>query len=132
MQTNTTPWEASTESEASQLSRSLDPTNKNLRITKVQYCIFIKHFGMHVKKMFYGHKVCFSSLSRVHSLSVLGGRTSQAIVDAALNALRSLVKDRLGGKTRGSDYSRQVLKLCMKILLSYCFICLSLIDSVML
>uniref|UniRef100_A0A673JSP5 Protein disulfide-isomerase A6 n=1 Tax=Sinocyclocheilus rhinocerous TaxID=307959 RepID=A0A673JSP5_9TELE len=36
-----------------------------------------------------------------------GGRSSQAIVDAALNALRSLVKDRLGGKTGGSDYGRQ-------------------------
>ncbi|KAL0164728.1 hypothetical protein M9458_040481, partial [Cirrhinus mrigala] len=36
-----------------------------------------------------------------------GGRTSQAIVDAALNALRSLVKDRLGGKTGGSDYGKQ-------------------------
>ncbi|TRY99588.1 hypothetical protein DNTS_007904 [Danionella cerebrum] len=36
-----------------------------------------------------------------------GGRTSQAIVDAALNAVRSLVKDRLGGKTGGSDYGRQ-------------------------
>ncbi|XP_071776349.1 protein disulfide-isomerase A6 [Centroberyx gerrardi] len=32
-----------------------------------------------------------------------GGRGSQAIVDGALNALRSLVKDRLSG----SDYSRQ-------------------------
>ncbi|XP_071396531.1 protein disulfide-isomerase A6-like, partial [Centroberyx affinis] len=32
-----------------------------------------------------------------------GGRSSQAIVDGALNALRSLVKDRLSG----SDYSRQ-------------------------
>ncbi|MFT7813345.1 protein disulfide-isomerase A6 [Arapaima gigas] len=36
-----------------------------------------------------------------------GGRTSQAIVDAAMNALRSLVKDRLGGKSGGSDHSRQ-------------------------
>ncbi|XP_051954192.1 protein disulfide-isomerase A6-like [Xyrauchen texanus] len=36
-----------------------------------------------------------------------GGRSSQAIVDAALNALRSLVKDRLSGKSRGSDYGRQ-------------------------
>ncbi|KAI2652043.1 Protein disulfide-isomerase A6 [Labeo rohita] len=36
-----------------------------------------------------------------------GGRSSQAIVDAALNALRSLVKDRLGGKTGGSDHGRQ-------------------------
>lgn len=36
-----------------------------------------------------------------------GGRSSQAIVDTALNALRSIVKDRLSGKTGGSDYSRQ-------------------------
>lgn len=36
-----------------------------------------------------------------------GGRSSQAIVDTALNTLRSLVKDRLSGKTGGSDYSRQ-------------------------
>uniref|UniRef100_A0A672NZK1 Protein disulfide-isomerase A6 n=1 Tax=Sinocyclocheilus grahami TaxID=75366 RepID=A0A672NZK1_SINGR len=36
-----------------------------------------------------------------------GGRSSQAIVDAALNALRSLVKDRLGGKTGGTDYGKQ-------------------------
>ena len=32
-----------------------------------------------------------------------GGRTGEAIVDAALSALRQLVKDRLGG--RGSGYS---------------------------
>uniref|UniRef100_A0A8C2F472 Protein disulfide-isomerase A6 n=1 Tax=Cyprinus carpio TaxID=7962 RepID=A0A8C2F472_CYPCA len=36
-----------------------------------------------------------------------GGRSGQAIVDAALNALRSLVKDRLGGKAGGSDYGKQ-------------------------
>ncbi|XP_041950346.1 protein disulfide-isomerase A6 [Alosa sapidissima] len=36
-----------------------------------------------------------------------GGRSSQAIVDEAINALRSLVKDRLGGRTGGSDYSKQ-------------------------
>ncbi|KAF6723976.1 Protein disulfide-isomerase A6 [Oryzias melastigma] len=36
-----------------------------------------------------------------------GGRTSQAIVDGAMNALRSLVKDRLSGKSGGSSYSRQ-------------------------
>uniref|UniRef100_A0A8C6TWA2 Protein disulfide-isomerase A6 n=1 Tax=Neogobius melanostomus TaxID=47308 RepID=A0A8C6TWA2_9GOBI len=36
-----------------------------------------------------------------------GGRTSQAIVDGALNALKSLVKDRLSGKSGGSSYSKQ-------------------------
>ncbi|XP_036398209.1 protein disulfide-isomerase A6 [Megalops cyprinoides] len=36
-----------------------------------------------------------------------GGRTSQAIVDGAMNALRSLVKERLSGRTGGSDQSRQ-------------------------
>ncbi|KAL2082437.1 hypothetical protein ACEWY4_022255 [Coilia grayii] len=36
-----------------------------------------------------------------------GGRSGQAIVDEAMNALRSLVKERLGGRTGGSDYSRQ-------------------------
>lgn len=36
-----------------------------------------------------------------------GGRSSQAIVEAALNAARSLVKDRLSGKSGGSDYSKQ-------------------------
>ncbi|XP_033846626.1 protein disulfide-isomerase A6 [Periophthalmus magnuspinnatus] len=35
-----------------------------------------------------------------------GGRTSQAIVDGALNALKSLVKDRLSGKTGGSSYKQ--------------------------
>ncbi|XP_029451753.1 protein disulfide-isomerase A6 [Rhinatrema bivittatum] len=35
-----------------------------------------------------------------------GGRTSDAIVDAALSALQSLVKDRLGGR-RGYDSGRQ-------------------------
>lgn len=39
-----------------------------------------------------------------------GGRSSQAIVDAALSALRSLVKERLSGKTGGSDYNREVQK----------------------
>ncbi|XP_076021370.1 protein disulfide-isomerase A6 isoform X2 [Genypterus blacodes] len=36
-----------------------------------------------------------------------GGRSSQAIVDGALNALRSLVKDRLSGKAGSSGYSKQ-------------------------
>uniref|UniRef100_A0A665W7Z3 Protein disulfide-isomerase A6 n=1 Tax=Echeneis naucrates TaxID=173247 RepID=A0A665W7Z3_ECHNA len=36
-----------------------------------------------------------------------GGRSSQAIVDGAMNALRSLVKDRLSGKSGGSGYSKQ-------------------------
>uniref|UniRef100_A0A673YVZ3 Protein disulfide-isomerase A6 n=1 Tax=Salmo trutta TaxID=8032 RepID=A0A673YVZ3_SALTR len=36
-----------------------------------------------------------------------GGRSSQAIVDAALNTLRTLVKDRMSGRSGGSDYSRQ-------------------------
>lgn len=44
----------------------------------------------------------------------VGGRSSQAIVEAALNAARSLVKDRLSGKSGGSDYSRQVLKSAQK------------------
>lgn len=50
----------------------------------------------------------------------VGGRSSQAIVEAALNAARSLVKDRLSGKSGGSDYSRQVLKYTN--LLFYLFI----------
>uniref|UniRef100_A0A8C7YG59 Protein disulfide-isomerase A6 n=1 Tax=Oryzias sinensis TaxID=183150 RepID=A0A8C7YG59_9TELE len=37
-----------------------------------------------------------------------GARSSQAIVDGAMNALRSLVKDRLSGKSGSSGYSRQV------------------------
>uniref|UniRef100_A0A673CAK8 Protein disulfide-isomerase A6 n=1 Tax=Sphaeramia orbicularis TaxID=375764 RepID=A0A673CAK8_9TELE len=37
-----------------------------------------------------------------------GGRSSQAIVDGAMNALRTLVKDRLSGKAGGSSYSKQV------------------------
>ncbi|KAG8445647.1 hypothetical protein GDO86_010433 [Hymenochirus boettgeri] len=36
-----------------------------------------------------------------------GGRTSEAIVDSALSSLRSLVKDRLGGRAGGSDSGRQ-------------------------
>ncbi|XP_075869575.1 protein disulfide-isomerase A6 [Nelusetta ayraudi] len=36
-----------------------------------------------------------------------GGRSSQAIVDGAMNALRSLVKDRLSGKSGSSGYSKQ-------------------------
>ncbi|NP_001086643.1 protein disulfide isomerase family A member 6 L homeolog precursor [Xenopus laevis] len=36
-----------------------------------------------------------------------GGRTADAIVDAALNSLRSFVKDRLGGRSGGSDSGRQ-------------------------
>ncbi|KAG9336879.1 hypothetical protein JZ751_003227 [Albula glossodonta] len=37
----------------------------------------------------------------------LGARSSQAIVDGAMNALRSLVKDRMSGRTGGSDQGRQ-------------------------
>ncbi|KAK6294980.1 hypothetical protein J4Q44_G00342060 [Coregonus suidteri] len=36
-----------------------------------------------------------------------GARSSQAIVDGALNALRTLVKDRMSGRSGGSDYSKQ-------------------------
>ncbi|KAI1895127.1 hypothetical protein AGOR_G00103100 [Albula goreensis] len=36
-----------------------------------------------------------------------GARSSQAIVDGAMNALRSLVKDRMSGRTGGSDQGRQ-------------------------
>ncbi|XP_062267031.1 protein disulfide-isomerase A6 isoform X1 [Platichthys flesus] len=36
-----------------------------------------------------------------------GGRSSQAIVDGAMNSLRSLVKDRLSGKSGSSGYSKQ-------------------------
>ncbi|XP_035260754.1 protein disulfide-isomerase A6 [Anguilla anguilla] len=36
-----------------------------------------------------------------------GARSSQAIVDGAVNALRSLVKDRMAGKTGGSEQGRQ-------------------------
>ncbi|KAJ8387929.1 hypothetical protein AAFF_G00148630 [Aldrovandia affinis] len=36
-----------------------------------------------------------------------GARSTQAIVDGAMNALRSLVKDRMSGKAGGSDQSRQ-------------------------
>ncbi|KAG7270483.1 hypothetical protein CRUP_032779 [Coryphaenoides rupestris] len=36
-----------------------------------------------------------------------GGRSDQAIVEGAMNTLRSLVKERLSGKSGGSDYSRQ-------------------------
>uniref|UniRef100_A0A674P558 Protein disulfide-isomerase A6 n=1 Tax=Takifugu rubripes TaxID=31033 RepID=A0A674P558_TAKRU len=37
-----------------------------------------------------------------------GGRSSQAIVDGALSALRSLVKERLSGGSSGSGYNKQV------------------------
>ncbi|XP_078503927.1 protein disulfide-isomerase A6 [Lissotriton helveticus] len=36
-----------------------------------------------------------------------GARTGEAIVDAALNALRSFVKDRMGGRSSGHDSGRQ-------------------------
>ncbi|XP_013871145.1 protein disulfide-isomerase A6 isoform X2 [Austrofundulus limnaeus] len=36
-----------------------------------------------------------------------GGRSSQAIVDGAMNSLRSLVKERLSGRSGGSGYSKQ-------------------------
>ncbi|XP_028253013.1 protein disulfide-isomerase A6-like [Parambassis ranga] len=36
-----------------------------------------------------------------------GGRSSQAIVDGAMNALRTLVKERLSGKSGGSGYNKQ-------------------------
>lgn len=41
---------------------------------------------------------------------VAGGRTSEAIVDAALSALRSLVKDRLSGRSGGYSSGRQVFE----------------------
>lgn len=39
-----------------------------------------------------------------------GGRTSDAIVDAALSALRSLVKGRLSGKSGGYSSGKQVIE----------------------
>ncbi|KAM7395257.1 hypothetical protein PAMA_006833 [Pampus argenteus] len=36
-----------------------------------------------------------------------GGRSSQAIVDGAMNTLRTMVKDRMSGKSGGSSYNRQ-------------------------
>ncbi|XP_062858359.1 protein disulfide-isomerase A6 [Trichomycterus rosablanca] len=36
-----------------------------------------------------------------------GGRSTQAIVDAALSAVRSLVKDRQNGRSGGYDYNKQ-------------------------
>ncbi|XP_026173746.1 protein disulfide-isomerase A6 isoform X2 [Mastacembelus armatus] len=36
-----------------------------------------------------------------------GGRSSQAIVDGAMNALRALVKERLSGKSGSSGYNKQ-------------------------
>ncbi|XP_072263634.1 protein disulfide-isomerase A6 [Pyxicephalus adspersus] len=36
-----------------------------------------------------------------------GGRTAEAIVESALSALRSLVKDRLNGRGGGQDYGKQ-------------------------
>ncbi|XP_053315102.1 protein disulfide-isomerase A6 [Spea bombifrons] len=36
-----------------------------------------------------------------------GGRSAEAIIDSALSALRSFVKDRLGGRSGGSDSGRQ-------------------------
>lgn len=43
-----------------------------------------------------------------------GGRSSQAIVDGAMNALRALVKDRLSGKSGGSSYKQveELLQSC--------------------
>lgn len=38
----------------------------------------------------------------------VGGRTGEAIVDAALSALRQLVKDRLGGRGGGYSSGKQV------------------------
>lgn len=38
----------------------------------------------------------------------IGSRTGEAIVDAALGALRQLVKDRLGGRGGGYSSGKQV------------------------
>lgn len=46
----------------------------------------------------------------IHFCCFAGGRTSEAIVDAALSALRSLVKDRLSGRSGGYSSGRQVLE----------------------
>lgn len=42
----------------------------------------------------------------------VGGRTGEAIVDAALGALRQLVKGRLGGRSGGYSSGKQV-RLCI-------------------
>lgn len=57
-----------------------------------------------------------------------GGRSSQAIVDGAMNALRALVKERLSGRSGGSGYSQQVdpaLSPCSSFYCIYLFIYLS-------
>lgn len=58
-----------------------------------------------------------------------GGRTGEAIVDAALSALRQLVKDRLGGRSGGYSSGKQVRLLFQCVLLS-AWICVFLIESV--
>ena len=47
-----------------------------------------------------------SELAMTDLLHPAGGRSSQAIVDGAMNALRTLVKDRMSGKSGGSSYKQ--------------------------
>lgn len=49
-----------------------------------------------------------------------GGRTSQAIVDGAMNALRALVKERLSGSSGSSGYSKQVRAESMQLFWCQC------------
>lgn len=84
-------------SEVSPPLRSLGPIRTSQRNTKV----LINTRQMAPVGLCFWHN--YQLLPRVS-----GGRSTQAIVDGALSALRSLVKDRLSGGSSGSGYNKQV------------------------
>lgn len=101
MQTSTSHWVVSMVSEASPPLRSLGPIRTSQRSTKVPI------FTRQTTPVVFGTVTKF--LPRVS-----GGRSSQAIVDGALSALRSLVKERLSGGSSGSGYNKQVCIFYLK------------------
>lgn len=82
-------------SEASPPLRSLGPIRTSQRNTKVP---LLKSTERPAVDGFSGTLSTSSSSS--------GGRSGQAIVDGALSALRSLVKERLSGGSGGSGYKQ--------------------------
>lgn len=99
MRTSTSRWVVSTASEASPPLRSLEPIRTSQRNTKVQ---------LKTREKAPVHLI-IGTINNNNNAT--GGRSSQAIVDGALSALRSLVKERLSGGSSGSGYNKQV-RLC--------------------
>lgn len=72
------------------------------------FLVFSGNLANIIATLMFGDQESLFGWNDLPVLSLSGGRSSQAIVDGAMNALRALVKERLSGKSGGSGYNKQV------------------------